>query len=298
VERGIFEAGVVIPEGFTADLRNGMDVEIAYVAKPGGFSAAIRAAVDSAVNEQSARVRAARVNSDDAAGFDTAYARARNARATFEGTSVTYTVLGDADGPTADRFGPGAATQLILFTFVNSLAGSAGLVQTRLYGVLRRMLSAPVSSSSIVAGETLGRFLIAAVQGVFIVAASALLFGVDWGDPLGAGAVLLMFALVSTGAAMMFGSILSNEQQAGALVPFGLAIAALGGCMVPLEVFPDTMRTIAKATPHAWANDAFEKLTEHGAGLADVAPQLAVLALFAVVFLAAGSLLLRRTLTA
>jgi ABC-2 type transport system permease protein len=298
VERGIFEAGIVIPEGYTAGLRAGDDVVIPFIAKPGDFSAAIRAAVDSAVGEQSARVRAARVNSDDPAGFDSAYERAREARATFEGTSVSYRIAGEEAEPDADDpFGPGAATQLILFTFVNSLAGSAGLVQTRQYGVLKRMLSAPVSSTSILAGETMGRFLIAAVQGVFIVAAAALLFGVDWGDPFGAGATLLLFALVSTGAAMMFGSVLANEQQAGALVPFGLALAALGGCMVPLEVFPDTMRTIARVTPHAWANEAFEKLTQQGGGLADVAPQLAVLGGFAVVFLAAGSLLLRRALT-
>jgi ABC-2 type transport system permease protein len=250
------------------------------------------------MGEQSARVRAALVNSDDPAGFDAAYERARDARATFEGTSVSYEEAGEQVGPASDDpFGPGAATQLILFTFVNSLAGSAGLVQTRQYGVLKRMLSTPVSSTSILAGETLGRFLIAAVQGIFIVVAAALLFGVDWGDPLGAGAVLALFALVSTGAAMMFGSVLANEQQAGALVPFGLALAALGGCMVPLEVFPDTMRTIAHVTPHAWANEAFEKLTQHGAALGDVLPQLGVLAAFAVVFLAAGSLLLRRTLT-
>jgi len=35
------------------------------------------------------------------------------------------------------------------------------------------------------------------------------------------------------------GSALSNEQQAGSLGVFlGLALAALGGAMVPLEVFP------------------------------------------------------------
>lgn len=273
-------------------------MQIPFIAKPGDFSAAIRAAVDTAVGEQSALVRAARVNSDDPAGFEAAYERARTARGSFEGTTVSYRVAGEQIGRRSeDPFGPGAATQLILFTFVNSLAGSAGLVQTRQYGVLSRMLSTPVSSTSILAGETFGRFLIAGVQGVFIVVAAALLFGVEWGDPLGAAAVLGLFALVSTGVAMLFGSVLRNEQQAGALVPFGLALAALGGCMVPLEVFPETMRTIARVTPHAWANEAFEKLTQEGAGVPDVAAQLGVLAAFAAVFLALGSLSLRRTLT-
>ncbi|HEY7874904.1 MAG TPA: ABC transporter permease [Actinomycetota bacterium] len=300
VERGVFEGGLVIPEGYTARLRSGEDVTIEFHSKPGDFSAAIRSAIDAAVGEQSARVRAALISAPQVGGdFDAAYEAARGARATFDGTEVVFTIAGeDAEARSLeDPFGPGAATQLILFTFVNSLAGSAALVQTRQYGVLRRMLSAPVSSTSILAGETLGRFFVAAVQGVFIVVAATVLFGVNWGDPFATAATLTLFALVSTGAAMMFGSILGNEQQAGALVPFGLALAALGGCMVPLEIFPDTMKTIAHVTPHAWANEAFQRITEEGAGVVDVLPQLGVLAAFAAALLAAGALALRRTLT-
>ena len=96
---------------------------------------------------------------------------------------------------------------------------------------------------------------------------------------------------------MLAGAVLKNEQQAGALVPFGLALAALGGSMVPLEVFPDTMRAISRATPHSWANEAFDQLIRDGAGLGEILPSLAALALFAAVLLGAGSYFLRRTLT-
>jgi linearmycin/streptolysin S transport system permease protein len=152
-------------------------------------------------------------------------------------------------------------------------------------------------SSTVLLGEGFGRFLVAALQGMFILGAAALLFGVDWGDPLGAAAVVLLFSLVSTGAALLFGAVLPNEQQAGALVPFGLALAALGGCMVPLQVFPQTIRTIAHATPHAWANDAFEKLIAEGAHVNQIVPQLLALAGFALVLLAVGAIGLRRSLS-
>jgi ABC-2 type transport system permease protein len=159
------------------------------------------------------------------------------------------------------------------------------------------MLSTPTSAASILAGETLGRFFVAALQSVFIIVAAALLFGVRWGDPIGAIAVVLMFSLVSTGAAMVCGALLRTEQQAGALVPFALALAALGGSMVPLDVFPDTMKTVSKITPHAWANEAFSELRIHGADVLDLLPQLGVLAGFAVVLLGGGATLLRRRLT-
>jgi len=109
--------------------------------------------------------------------------------------------------------------------------------------------------------------------------------------------LLTAFALVSTGAAVLFGAMLSNEQQAGALTPLGLGLAALGGCMVPLEVFSPTMQTIAHVTPHAWAVEGFTKLIRTDAGLSAIALQIAVLIGFAVVLLGLASWRLNRSIT-
>ena len=95
---------------------------------------------------------------------------------------------------------------------------------------------------------------------------------------------------------MLAGAALANENQAGALTPVGLALAALGGCMVPLEVFSPTMQTIAKITPHAWANEAFNELLAHGGGLTDVLPQIGVLCAFATVLLSLATVALRRSI--
>jgi ABC-2 type transport system permease protein len=154
-----------------------------------------------------------------------------------------------------------------------------------------------MSAGTIVVGETFGRFFVAMIQGVFIILAASLLFGVKWGDPLGASALLTAFALVSTGAAMLFGAILSNEQQAGALTPLSLGLAALGGCMVPLEVFSPTMQKIAHLTPHAWAVEGFTDLIRTDAGITDIALQIVVLLGFAAVLLAAASWRLHRSIT-
>jgi ABC-2 type transport system permease protein len=94
------------------------------------------------------------------------------------------------------------------------------------------------------------------------------------------------------------GAIFDNDQQAGSVGVFlGLGLAALGGCMVPLEIFPDTMVKIAHLTPHAWALDGFSELIRRGGNLASVVSELAVLAGFAAVLLALGTWQLRKTLT-
>ena len=77
----------------------------------------------------------------------------------------------------------------------------------------------------------------------------------------------------------------------------GLGLAAFGGSMVPLEVFPDAVRTAAHATPHTWGDDAFSDLLARSAGLADVLPEIAVLLGYASVLLALAIWRLHVTLT-
>ena len=152
-----------------------------------------------------------------------------------------------------DPFGASAPPLLLLFTFLTSLTAAIGLIETRLLGVARRMYATPVSARAIVAGEALGRLVIALTQALLIMLGSALIFGVDWGDPFAAGALVLVFSLVGSGAAMLLGAAFKTPGAAVSVAMIlGLGLAALGGSMVALESFSGTMRTIAHLTPHAW----------------------------------------------
>ena len=296
VERGLAQAGVVVPETYDRDIRSGGTVEVAYVSRAGDLSSALRTAIAYAVGSQAARIRAARFASEGGEDFDDAFERASAIEGTIPSVTVASRTVGDEETAAEGQFTSGASTQLLLFVFVNSLAGSVALIQVRRLGLSRRMLSTPTTPGSILVGEGLGRFLIAMVQALFIVIVARAFFDVNWGDPLGSGAVIVAFSLVATGAGMLAGAALANENQAGALTPVGLALAALGGCMVPLEVFSPTMQTIAKITPHAWANEAFNELLAHGGGLTDVLPQIGVLCAFATVLLSLATVALRRSI--
>ncbi len=204
---------------------------------------------------------------------------------------------GGAYAGTESRFEAGASTQLLLFIFLNSLNGAVWLIETRRLGVARRMLSTPTSTRTILAGEVLGRFAIALIQALIIIAGTALAFGVSWGNPLGTAAIVIAFSLVGTGAGVLLGSLFGDTEQAGPVaLLLGLGLAALGGSMAPLEVFPDTARTIAHVTPHAWANDAFSELLRHGGGVGSVLTDVAVLLAFAGALLVLATWRLRRAI--
>lgn len=194
-------------------------------------------------------------------------------------------------------FDLGAAGETLLFVFLASLAGSSTLIQTRRLGVMARTLAAPVSARQAIAGQSLGRLTIAVFQGAYIMLATSVLFRVSWGNLWLSLLVLATFSAVAAGAAMLVGSLIDNDGAASGIgVGLGLVLAALGGSMLPLELFPDTLRTIAHLTPHAWAYDAFAKIQRHDAGLVDILPQLGVLAAMAAVLLVAGTWTLRRSM--
>ncbi len=303
VQRGQVNAGVEIPEGYDAALTGGGSAEIGFIARTGDENGMLaRETVADVVAAQARPIRAARfVAGEGVASFDAALPVAQLVASGEPSLTVTYSQAGESvfeDFENLGTFDLGAGSELTLFMFLTSMAAAADLILTRRLGVARRMLSTPTSTAVILGGEVVGRFGVALVQGVYIMLGTLLIFGVNWGDPLGAIAVVVMFALVGSGVAMLSGSIFRNEQQATGLgILLSLGLAAVGGAMMPIELFPDTMQTIARFTPHAWAIDAFAELVRRDGGLLDILPQLGVLAAFAAFFLILATWRLRRVLT-
>lgn len=302
VEHGQLEAGLVIPEGYGATLASATGTTtLSFVGTDGGLTTGLEAAVQAQVSKVAAIQTAARVA---AAAANTPFATAQDAAiaayATVPGLALDTTVIGEP-GQFAgfSQFTFGASTQLIMFMFLTSMTNAGRLVYTRQIGVSRRMLSTPSSMGTIVAGEAFGRYLVAMLQAAYIVAITAIVFGVNWGDPLATGALIALFGLCAAGVAMLVGALAKNPSQASSLGVFaGLGLGALGGCMIPYAVMPPTMQQVARLLPHSWALLGIQELIRNGGGVASVVPNLAVLAVWGVVAMALAAWQLRRALTA
>ncbi|MEX2550003.1 MAG: ABC transporter permease [Nitriliruptoraceae bacterium] len=309
VERGLVPGGLVLPVGFGEAVRAVEPVEVTFVGRPDATSASLQTLVASVLAEQEQPGAAAMLLAEgrEATGDTGAEPAALRERALALGDhtasiEVSATTLGTDE--LAEEFGGlgqfdlGASSQVFLFTFLTSLAGSAALIQTRQNGVARRMLSTPTSSWTILTGIAGGRLAVALFQAGYIVAATRLLFDVNWGDPLATTAVIVLFAVTAAAAGMLVGSVFSNDSQAsGAGVGLGLGMAALGGSMVPIELYPPVMARLAHITPHAWANEAMAELVRRDGTITDIVPQLTALGAFAAVLLALGAWALQRSLS-
>ena len=289
LRRGTLAAGLVLPPDLGARSAAGeAPIEVEFVPGPGTGGAAARAAVGEVIAEQGARLGAAAFAADQS---DAPLSSAEDAVGEPGATSlrVESDASDDARALVPSGFDHTAPANLVLFVFVNTLIAGGTLTDARSSGVARRLWASPAAPSAVLAGEGLAKLAIALGQAALLVVVSATLFGVDWGDPVGVAAVIVLFSLASTGAALLVGSLARTTDQVVALGPgIGIALAALGGALWPLAVVADWLQRLAYATPHGWAMEALGDLVSRDASAADVAGALGGLALFAAALLAGG----------
>jgi ABC-2 type transport system permease protein len=297
-------AGLVIPPGFGAALdrpAGAEPVSLTLVVDPTQQSAqALATVVRATVTREGEVAGAARFATEQVGGDPAANgASARRLAAVVPTVPVAAQLQGQPDPSAGSRYTYTTIGNLVLFVFINTLAGAGALIERRRLGVSRRMLAAPLTVRAVVAGTWLSRFAIALGQSLLIVGVGTAAFSVDWGDPAAAALLVAVWAALATSAALLVGSLARNGEQAQALaVPIAIGLAMLGGCLWPLEIVPPVLRTLGHLSPHAWVMDAWMKVAFEQATVAGTAGPLAVLLAVTAGLAATAAVALRRSLTA
>lgn len=296
VRRGQVTAGLVVPAGYGAELAAGRETGLRLLVTPRQPGAAtVRSVVAAIVSRQVGPLQAGLfAHQQTGRPLGDELARARQFEPTTPGPAVTKVSVAPSD---AMRLGVSytGPSNLTLFVVITSLTSAAALIESRQQGITRRMLAMPVSRTVVLGGEFLGRVVIAALQALVIWAFCALVFHVDWGDPLGVAVLTGTLCLFGASLGMVVGLLARTTAQAIAIgPPVGVALGMLGGCMWPLDITGDTMRTIGHLTPHAWAMDGYVRLINTGGGLREVLPSVSVIAAMTLPVLALVALTTRR----
>ncbi len=125
----------------------------------------------------------------------------------------------------------------------------------------------------------------------------ALIFGIDWGDPLAATLAVIGLIIVSAASGLFLISLLKNTRQAG--IVFG-GVLTLTGMIGLIPVFtagvpeqPDFVGKISLFVPQGWAVLGFTESLA-GASAREILPIFAVLMVWSAVFVLIGQYRLRR----
>lgn len=179
---------------------------------------------------------------------------------------------------------------LVTFAFALILTVGWVFVGERRQGTMRRLMAAPITRGQILLGKLLPWLLVSLLQGLLLLLAGRVLFGMSWGSqPLWLVPVVAATALAAMGLALLVAALARTEMQVaiyGTLLVLGLGALATG-MTGDRSLMPELMQQIGLVTPHAWALDAYKQLLfTPEPNLALVAQSCAVLTAFGVGFLA------------
>ena len=176
---------------------------------------------------------------------------------------------------------------LTMFVFFAAAVSAEAIARERQGQTLERLLSNGVHRESIVLGKFVGVAFRGLLQLAVLWTVGIFAFGIDLGiSPAAVVLISVLMALASAAFGVMLASFVADiktASMAGVLV--SLTLAPIGGCWWPLFITPEWMQSLAKLTPHGWANGAFNKLMLFGAEFGDVSQELIALTAFGVAFL-------------
>lgn len=274
---GTLAAVIVIPAGFSARVAAGQPASMQVI---GNVDAPVSAEVARSIADGfAADLNRVRLSVAAVGTAGNTQALARQAAAAAVPVAVNDVSAQTKELDSKSFFAAGMA---VFFLFFTVQFGVTSLLEERSDGTLSRLLAAPVSRASILGGKLLTSFALGVVSMAVLAVATSLLFGADWGNPLGAGVLIVAAILAATGIMALIAAVARNAEQAAnwqsvAAVILGL----LGGTFFPVSQAPGVLSTLTFVAPQAWFLRGLGDL--RGGGLSVVwVPVLAMLAFAAV----------------
>ncbi len=308
---------LTVPARFTADVADNHQVTLRFVNHPDADpeeTEAVRLVIEGVARDMSLenqilaslqQMGDMQANAPEEFQVFTAERTMAQARSQFERSrtqplvAVVQTVPGQPEG---EREEMSDAVQLavpgftVMFVFLTAQATARSIYDEKKVGSFRRLLAAPMSKASLLAGKMLPNFITGLIQTAVIFAFGIIgmrllgLTPMTLGDaPLAVVIVAVLVALCSSAFGILIAAIARTENQIGGLSSVFLwVMGILGGCFVPLFILENFLGPLPKIVPHYWANRAFNDLLVRGLGLADVTTEMAALLAFTALFFVIG----------
>ena len=195
-----------------------------------------------------------------------------------------------------------AAGVVVMTILNNGLAGGTDLLFDKENGFLERMMSTPISRTSVIISRFLFVMTITSGQ-VLVILGVAYLYGVHPVTGFGGVAVIILIGLLfgvgltAISMALAF-SVKSHGDFFSMLGFLSLPMIFLSSALVPLSAMPGWMSVLAQLNPMTWAIDAVRPLilTGWAAALPKIGIVIIIMAVFDSICLWGAAKAFRKTL--
>jgi ABC-2 type transport system permease protein len=180
---------------------------------------------------------------------------------------------------------PGILVALV--TMIGTLLTSQNIAREKELGTLEQLNVTPITRGQFIAGKLLPYWCLALVELALGLGVGVLVFGVPvQGNVLLLFAVAGLYLLVALGIGLLISTRVNTQQQAMFVTFFILNIYLLmSGLFTPIDSMAPWVQSASQINPVRHFVTMSRAILMKGAGLADIAQPLAILAVFAVVVL-------------
>ena len=302
---------VLIPAGFTADFLGSQPSEPVTILRdptlivgPEAVRDMVRSLLDGVISGRvahetlSAYIPSARL-SEVVARYVGWYAELQRGLAYGSQTSALVVAQPGAPGngsvePVGTMMSVMMVGQIAFFAIHTGAYFMISLLQEDEQGTLARLFTTPTSRTVILGGKFVAVTLTVLLQGLVLLAAGRLLFGVDWGQPLPVAIALASQVIVASGLGVPLISLVRTTAQAGVVLGGVLtALGMLGGLFTANLTMPAGFRALAQFIPQGRVI-ALWRAVISGAATGEVIGQALVTAALGAVLFAAGAVIFRR----
>ena len=191
-----------------------------------------------------------------------------------------------SSGPRYNGYAHSFAGMSVQFILFMGLDAGVGILLARRLGLWKRLLAAPIGSSTILSARAISCSLIALGLLAFVYLVGALFFKVSIaGSAVGFVGVSLCFALFTATFGLFVAAFGGTPEATRGLATFAtLIMVMLGGSWVPAFMFPQWLQTATLLVPTRWAVDGLEAMTWRGLPLEAALAPVAALLGFSLLF--------------
>ncbi len=187
---------------------------------------------------------------------------------------------------------PGLISMTIMWTGVSGVATS--LVEDRITGIRRRILSAPVSSYEIIGGEILSNILIIGLQIVILLLVAVLLFKVTIvGSIWLLSLIIIIGMLLMTGIGLVISCLTKTAEEASQLsMLINFPMMFLSGIFFPMTT--GWMFYVSRIFPLTYINEGLRGIMIKGSDFQEILSPFFISLSFAIAIFIIGVILMKR----
>jgi ABC-2 type transport system permease protein len=201
---------------------------------------------------------------------------------------------------TADPFqkmmGLTMAGQMVFFAFFTGGNSMMSILQEHEEGTLARLFTTPTDRMKILTGKFLAVFITVLLQGIVLMIAGRLAFGVQWGKIASVALALTAQVIAAAGLGVLLISFVKSTKQGGPVLGGGLTVLGMLGGLFTANIpggMPEAFNAIGNFVPQGWVLKGW-RMALDGSAAGDLLIPFIVTVAMGIIMFAIGAMMFRR----